>query len=106
MRSRYVVLPRADEDLDEQADYLTVEANIGVALRFLEAAHDTFALLSSHPEMGWQCRLRHPGLASARVFRVKGFEKILIFYRLSRDRIEILRVLHGSQDLEALFEKE
>jgi len=43
---------------------------------------------------------------SARVFRVRGFEKVLIFYRPSRQRIEILRVLHGSQDLEALFAKE
>ena len=66
---------KADEDLDDQADYMAVEADVGVALRFLEAAHDTFALLSSHPEMGWQCRLRHAGLASARVLRVKGLKR-------------------------------
>jgi plasmid stabilization system protein ParE len=82
------------------------EAGFEVGLRFLAAARETFDLLSSQPAMGWQCRLKNPALASARVFRVTGFEKTLIFYRPARECIEILRVLHSSQDLEALFAKE
>jgi toxin ParE1/3/4 len=106
MSARYVVFPKADRDLDNEADYLIEEASLDDGLRFLAAAHETLALLASHPEMGWKCRLKHPALASARVFRVKGFEKVLIFYRPGRECIEILRVLHSSQDLEALFARE
>jgi plasmid stabilization system protein ParE len=45
-------------------------------------------------------------LRTARVFRVSArFENYLIFYVPFQDYVEILRVVHGSQDLEALFGK-
>ena len=57
--------------------------------------------------MGWPCRVRHSELEDARNFRVSArFEKHLIFYQPFDDRIEILRVLHGAQDLMALFDRE
>ena len=40
MRSRYVVKPKADCDLDEYADYLTDQGNLEVALRFFTEAYD------------------------------------------------------------------
>ena len=81
MRTRYVIKPKADSDLDDYADYLTRKANLEVALRFLAAAHETFALLSTQPNMGWQSRLRHAALKPLRVFCVTGFEQMLILYR-------------------------
>src|SRR5436190_13198610 len=30
--------------------------------RFLVAAHQTFALLATHPDLGWHSRLKHPAL--------------------------------------------
>jgi len=94
--------------LDEQAHYLARETDLQIALRFLEAAHQTFTLLASKPTLGWPCRLRHPHLAAVRVFPVKGFGKMLVFYRPGAlaDRIEIVRVLHGSRDLEVVFRDE
>jgi plasmid stabilization system protein ParE len=71
--SRYVVRPKADQDLDDQAYYYATEAIPEVGHRFLVAAHDTFALLARQPEMGWRVRIKHPGLESLRVFRVSGF---------------------------------
>ena len=108
MSARYVVLPRADRDLDEQADHLAAEAGLRTALRFLEASHETFSLIASQPAMGWPCRMRYAGLASVRVFPVKSFDKMLVFYRpaASSNRIEIVRVLHGSRDLQAVFRNE
>ena len=106
MSARYVVLPRADRDLDDQADYFTAESGIEMGLRFLAAAHETFLLLAGQQQMGWKCQHQNPTLVAARVFRVAGFEKILIFYRPGRDCIEIIRVLHGAQDLEMLFERD
>jgi plasmid stabilization system protein ParE len=104
--ARYVVLPKADKDLDDEAYYLVDEAGLEAGLSFLPAARETFALLAGHPGMGWKCRLEHRSLASARVFRVTRFERILVFYRPCSTGIEVMRVLHSSQDLEELFAKE
>jgi plasmid stabilization system protein ParE len=49
---RYVVRPKADQDLDDQAYYYATEANAELGHRFLVAAHDTFTLLAMQPEMG------------------------------------------------------
>jgi toxin ParE1/3/4 len=103
--ARYVVLPKADRDLDDASDYLVNERGLEVGLSFPVAAQETFDLLASQPAMGWQCRLKNPALDSVRVFRVTRFERFLIFYRPAPECIEILRVLHSSQDLDALFAK-
>jgi toxin ParE1/3/4 len=101
----YSIKPKADRDLDDHADYLAEEASIAVALRFLAAARETFALLSTQPEMGWPALLKHRSLESLRVFRVVGFERMLILYRPLPDEVEILRVVHGSRHLQALFRR-
>jgi toxin ParE1/3/4 len=103
---RYVVRPKADQDLEDQAYYLAVEATPEVGHRFLIAAHEAFTLLATEPEMGWHPKLKHPDLSTVRIFRVKGFEKMLILYRPSPDGIEILRVIHGSRNLQALLHRE
>lgn len=103
----FTVRPRADRDLDEIADYLAGEGGLDIGLRFLAEAYATFALIAFQPDMGWRCKQRHAELQGARVFAVRGpFSKFLIFYRNETSRIDILRVLHGAQDLEMLFGKE
>jgi toxin ParE1/3/4 len=101
--SRYVVRPKADQDLDDQAYYLASHASPEVGHRFLVAAHETFSLLATQPEMGWHCRLKARGVASLRVFRVAGFERMLVLYLPRPDGVEILRVVHGSRNLQAFF---
>ena len=51
--ARYVVRPKADQDLDDQAYYLATQANPEVGHKFLLAPHETFSLLATQPEMGW-----------------------------------------------------
>ena len=69
MNARYVIRPKADADLDDRALYLAVEAGPELGHRFLVAAHETFALLATQPEMGWHSRLKHPALSSLRLSR-------------------------------------
>jgi len=69
------------------------------------AAHETFALLATQPDMGWRFRFRHPDLKRLRVFRVKDFEKLLILYLPLFDGVEILRVVHGSRNIETLLRR-
>ena len=103
----YVVRPRADRDIDEIADYLTDESGLETGLQFLAGIYETFSLLASNREMGWRSKIRHPRLMTARTFPASSrFDKYLIFYQPFQDRIEILRVLHGSQNLVALFNRQ
>jgi plasmid stabilization system protein ParE len=51
--SRYVVRPKGDQDLDDQAFYYATEVNPELGHRFLVSAHGTFALLATQPGMGW-----------------------------------------------------
>jgi len=103
---RYALRPKADQDLEDQAFYLATQSNPEVGHRFLLAAHETFSLLATQPEMGWHCRLKDPRLASIRVFRVRGFEKMVILYRPRPDGVEIVRIVHGSRNLEAFLRRE
>ena len=104
--ARYVIRPKADQDLDDQALYYAAEASPEVGHRFLVSAHETFLLLSTQPEMGWNPKLRLPELTGLRLFRVTGFEKILILYRPLENGVDILRVIHGSQNVRHLLRRQ
>jgi toxin ParE1/3/4 len=106
LSGRYLIRPKADTDLDDQAAYLAENAAPEIGHRFLVAAHETFTLLASHPAMGWHPRLKHPDLASLRAFRILGFEKVLVLYRPIPDGVEVLRVIHGSKDIIKLLSRE
>lgn len=95
--------PAADRDLDDQAAYLGQEAGLDLALRFLDAAAETFAFLARNPGNGAPRESKNPVFAGIRVRRVTGFEKHLVFYRLCEGGIEIVRVLHGHRDLDAIL---
>ena len=51
--SQYVVLPKADRDLEDHAYCYATEASPEIGHRFLVAAHDNFALLATQPNMGF-----------------------------------------------------
>lgn len=106
MNARYVLRPKADQDLDQHANYLATEADAETGYRFLEAAHKTFTLLSTQPKMGWPLRLRHAKLRSLREFRISGFEKMLVLYLPRTSGVDIVRVVHGSRDLVAFLRRE
>lgn len=102
MKHNIFVTPRADRDLDEQYFYLAQKSR-EVAGRYFQACQSTFATLAQSPLLGALCELSNPRLAEMRVWQVHGFEKFLIFYRPVEDGVEIIRVLHGARDIEAIF---
>src|ERR1035438_4173500 len=104
--ARYILRPKAEQDLDQQAYYLATQASPETGHRFLVAAHETFVLLSMQPHMGWPLRLRDPRLASLRVFRISSFEKMLVLYIPRSSGVENVRVVHGSRNLLAFLERE
>ena len=98
----YTVSPEAREDLDQIHAYISKD-NAQAADRVLEAAFSTFVGLARMPGMGRPRAFILSELAGLRSFRVEGFRNYLIFYRPQADGVEIVRVLQGAQNLDALF---
>ncbi len=105
-KGKYLVRPRADRDLDDQAFHYAIEANPELGHRFLVSAHLSFSLLASQPEMGWSPKLRDRDLKGLRMFVVTGFERIVILYRPLANGVEIVRVVHGSQNILRLLRRQ
>lgn len=106
MRPLVTLRPAADQDLNNQADYLAREASLEIALRFYDAAHQTFELLAAMPNIGEHRPSTNPRLKGMRVSRIEGFPNHLVFYRPTERGIEIIRVLHGGRDIEAVLNRE
>ncbi len=97
-----VLAPKARDDLDEIHAYIAAD-NPDAADRVQEAAFEPFAALARTPGLGRLRRFSHPLLADLRSFGVHGFPSYVIFYRIRVDSVEVARVLHGAQDLDAIL---
>jgi len=100
------VLPRADADVDEAADYYAEQESMDLALRFLDAVERAYKFIAQNPQTGSPGQYDAPQLDGVRRWPVPGFDSYLVFYRLVGEWIEIVRVLHGARDIERLFEDE
>ncbi|MFH1741440.1 MAG: type II toxin-antitoxin system RelE/ParE family toxin [bacterium] len=105
MKRRIIIASEADRDLDDQFDYLAQES-MEAAVRLLRAAQEAFKRLLQMPQMGSPRIFQNPDLRHLRMWPIPGFEKHLIFYRPTETGIEIIRVLHGARDIEAVFDEE
>ena len=89
-------------DVEECADYLFNEAGEETARRWQASLYDTLKLISKFPEIG-RPRPDLP-IAGIRTFHLRAFPRYLVFYRIERRRIELLRIRHGMMHLPRLFE--
>ena len=91
------VAAAAEEDLRKIWAYVA-ERNPEAASKLIKDITGKFTLLRDHPLMGRdQSRL----LVNLRSFVVRDY---FIFYQPFDDGVEILRVLHGSRDIESIFD--
>ena len=105
MVSKHFYSPKAEQDLNEIAQYI-LENNLEAALRFVDAVEKTCTELRKMPDMGHAFGASNPVLKDMRIMRVsKVYSSYLIFYRQTKRGIEIIRILHGARDLPALFGK-
>ena len=94
----------AKRDLEEIFVYLG-EDNVDTALDFLFAAEQTFELLAKMPHLGSHRRFQSTNFPKLRQFPVDGYAAYLIFYEPTDDGIEVVRVLHGRRDIEAMLKR-
>lgn len=88
----------ARRDLVEHYVYLAENASESVAERFLGSAEASFQELLRQPLIGAPLPLTHPMLAGMRKWRIRDFDRFLIFYLPRVDGVSIIRVLHSAQD--------
>lgn len=91
------VAAAAEEDLKQIWAYVA-QSNPEAASRLIKQITRKFTVLRDYPQMG---REQHKLLVNLRSFTVKGY---IIFYQPFESGIEILRVMHGSRDVESIFE--
>jgi len=102
VKRKLLKLPEAKRDLVEIADYIARDS-IDAALRFLDAADATFRDLLDFPGMGPVRDVGTERLGEMRSWAIRGFANYLIFYTVTPEAIEIVRVLHGAQDIDGQF---
>jgi toxin ParE1/3/4 len=91
------------EELVNLSFYLAND-NEEIAQKFLDSCDETFADLVKSPLIGSIHNFKNPTLGEVRMWRVKGFEKYLIFYQTRASTIKILHVLHSATDYNRAFE--
>jgi toxin ParE1/3/4 len=96
--------PRAKADLLEHYVFIG-EENVTAADRFLAAAEAAFKRLATMPRMGRRWRSDEPQIDAVRVWPIPGW-KYLVFYRPTDTGIDVIRVLHGAQDVTTLIANE
>lgn len=95
--SHIEIFVRHDAELDAFGYFHYInEKSPEAAARFLQAIERTIIQLGEQPFIGRLRRFKDRDLHDIRSWRIDDFENYLIFYRATNQRLEILRVKHGS----------
>jgi len=94
--------PRFKADLNDHALYLA-DHNPDTALKFVDAVEYTIDLIATQPFMGAE-RVFESVKVELRMHPVSGFDNFLIFYQPFEKGLFAIRLLHGSRDIQAVFE--
>jgi toxin ParE1/3/4 len=101
---RLILSPRARWDLDMYFLWYMDKAGMNTAIRFQDAARMALDRVAELPSIGAPCIGGAPRLRGHRSWPVPGFEAIRIYYLEKDLSIDIMRVLHGAQDIDQVFE--
>jgi toxin ParE1/3/4 len=74
------------------------------AERFFDAIEESFEFLSRFPEAASVIETEDDRVAGLRLWPMKRFPRHLILYRYRDDRVEVLRIIHASQDIAPILE--
>ncbi len=96
--------PQAERDIEECFVYIA-EDNLDTAVYFLVAVDDSIEQLAQFPLLGKQSEFQNKQFQNMRMWKVKGYEKYLIFYIADEieETIDVIRVLYASRDIKDIF---
>lgn len=95
--AKYVLAPLADADVEEIWFYVA-QYDSEFADTYVQDLAKEFSFLAENPKAG----KRRPDLAPD--LRFFPYRRYCIFYYPTESGVEISRVLHSAQDIEAIFE--
>jgi plasmid stabilization system protein ParE len=95
--------PDAQVDILEAVDYFVNGPGTAVARAFRHRLHQTLTGLEAFPHSGSPVDPPYPNFPGLRVRPVMRFRSQLVFYQPTPTGILVVRVVHGSQDLDAVF---
>lgn len=90
-------LPKAKDDLTSIALYIAAD-NPQRAFSFVDEIEQRCRLIAEFPKAARRVN------SIAGVVRVVSFKRYLVFYRDSKDAIDVLRVLHSARDIDSILE--
>lgn len=102
MNRKIVIREEAFDDLDKSSTTIG-EYSSHASVRFLKEAQKAFSLLADLPGIGAPRDYNNAELRGMRMWSVPAFRKYLIFYLITEDSIEIIRILHGAQNIQEIF---
>jgi toxin ParE1/3/4 len=91
--------PLAETDIFEIWDYIA-DDSLAAADRWVDRLDEQFRLLAAQPMMGRARDELAPGVRSF------PFGRYVVFYVPLDDGIDVVRVLHGARDIDAVFNPE
>ena len=94
--SRYKIAKEARQDLKEIYRYI-VSANPPAAGRLYDLFYDKFRMLAENPLLGEK---REDLVENLRMFTAGNY---IILYRLAKNSVEIIQIVHSARDLPALW---
>lgn len=100
---RYAIRPLAWREIDQHLDYLEAAAGLETAERFFTQLLATCDALAEMPRMGVLCGFHKRSTHRLRRFPVHSFENWPVFYQPQHNGVEIIRIIHGARDIEALL---
>lgn len=87
-------------DIDDIWSYIAItQGNLKAAQRIMDELRQTFELLSDFPLMGRERNDLKRGIR-----RIVVRKRYIVLYRVIDEGVLIERVVHGSRDLESLFQ--
>ena len=94
MKGRFVLKPRARQDLDEIWDYTADRWGLGQAEAYARQLWEDIQRVADNPSFGRECGEVRPG------YRKYPSGSHVPYYRLTDDGIDIVRILHERMDHE------
>ena len=90
-----------EQDFAELVSRFASEASHDVATRFEENTCGLVQLLLKNPELGRLRKdLKPQGIRS---FRIRGFDRYLLFYQVRGEELILLRLRYGGMNLQTMF---
>jgi plasmid stabilization system protein ParE len=93
----------AISDIQEQADWYEQRSDRALSRRWEKEVTAGLARIEKNARSGAKCVFSAYELQGIRRMPIAGFPRHLIFYRAEKVEIRILRIVHGSRDLESLL---